>query len=107
MYAEGKYNVVFLGVPFITVLLYALYTTDVEFKYKLPSSRKDQIDAKVSNLYMGRKKGGGGWGTYQLVCQLLNTEQAYLAYLFYAEYLSHNSFQTFCPASSNFCHYIS
>jgi hypothetical protein len=58
MHSEGKYNLVFLGVPFITVLLYALYASDVEFKYKLPSSQKDQIDAKVSNLYMGGKGGG-------------------------------------------------
>jgi len=107
MYSDGKYNLVFLRVSFITVLLYALYKSDVEFKYKLPSPKKDQIDAKVSNLYMGKKKGGVGEGTYKLVCQLLNNEQAYLADLFSAEYLLHNSFQTFCPASSNFCHYIS
>jgi len=67
MHSEGKYNLVFLGVPFITVLLYALYASDVEFKYKLPSSQKDQIDANIPNLYMGRRTGGelinpSAWG---------------------------------------------
>jgi len=59
MHTEGKYNLVFLGVPFITVLLFALYTSYVEFKYKLPSTWKDQIDTKVSNLYKGREKKEG------------------------------------------------
>jgi hypothetical protein len=68
MHAEGKYNLVFLGVPFITVLLYAFYTSDVEFKYKLPFSGKDQIYAKSFSPLYGRKK------TYQLDCQLLNNE---------------------------------
>ena len=62
MHAEGKYNLVFLGVPFITVLPYALYTSDVEFKYKLPSSQKDQIDANFQTSIWGGKVGGLiGW----------------------------------------------
>jgi hypothetical protein len=84
MHVERKYNLVFLGVPFITVL-YAFYSSDVKLQYNLPSSGKYQIYAKVPNLYM---EDGG----LILDCQLLNTEQAYRADLFCAEYLSHNSF---------------
>lgn len=87
MHVERKYNLVFLGVPFITVL-YAFYTSYVELQYNLPSSGKYQIYAKVPNLYMGE---GQRWRLI-LDCQLLNTEQAYHADLFCAEYLSHNSF---------------